>query len=245
MRLNRVNKIIQRAYGSRYNLPPPEIATRSQYYLYKVQNALSLIKKRKTLTTLLIATIFVASIYYYNMLVTLHQDVLAANAKVDALMQRRNDISINLSKAVLDYSHHERSVFTAVVSLRTLLSENGIKDSDLKAIAKKWEQSVGLAKGTKAGANPNPLTSLGGLLAVAEQYPDLKLSNNFQSMMTALTDVEKDLAGERSNFNDSVNLYTTSLNKFPTKIYAKIFGFEKWPYFEATDEAKRFKPIDY
>ena len=63
--------------------------------------------------------------------------------------------------------------------------------------------------------------------------------------MTALIDVEKDLASERIKFNDAVNTYTTNTAKFPINVYAWIFGFQVRPYFEATEDAKSFKPIDY
>jgi LemA protein len=89
------------------------------------------------------------------------------------------------------------------------------------------------------------LPSLDRLLAVAEQYPDLKLSSNFDRLMKALIEVEKDLAVERIRYNDMANIYSTNLAKFPINVYAWIFGFETQPYFEATEEAQSFKPIDY
>jgi len=83
------------------------------------------------------------------------------------------------------------------------------------------------------------------MLAVAEQYPDLKLSDNFNTLMAALVEVEKDLADERIKFNDAVNIYTTNLIRFPLNAYAWIFGFKSRPYFEATADASRFNPIVY
>jgi LemA protein len=199
------------------------------------------------MVALVLAMLIGGSIYYFNILVQTEQDVLAAWAKVDALQQRRNDISINLSKAVLDYSRHEQSVFTAVVSLRSLLSKKGVKSVELEETLKKLDQT--LKTGAQAPASivtgAGPLSTWDRLLAVAEQYPDLKLSSNFQSLMTALIDVEKDLAAERIRYNDAANLYTTIFYKFPTNFYVLIFGFKPQPYFEATSDAKRFKPIDY
>jgi LemA protein len=112
---------------------------------------------------------------------------------------------------------------------------------------KKLEQTIGTGAQAPAAlvTGADSLAALDRLLAVAEQYPDLKLSSNFQSLMTALIDVEKDLAVERIRYNDAANFYTTILYKFPTNFYAWVFGFEDLPYFEATHEAKRFKPIDY
>ena len=82
-------------------------------------------------------------------------------------------------------------------------------------------------------------------MAIAEQYPDLKLSTNFESLMAALVEVEKDLATERIKFNNEINIYTTNVVRFPCNIFAHIFGFELKPYFESTNEAKTFKRIEY
>ena len=249
MRRNSVTTIIQRAYGKRYRLDPyPEVVSPPRYYLSKIRPVMGFIKQKRVriLVVLLFALIAGASIYYFNLLVQTEQDVLAAKGKVAALQQRRNDISINLSKAVLDYSRHERSVFTVVVALRSFLSEKGLKGTELEEIMKDFGQQ-GIAGAGKASEKISGAgsSSLDRLLAVAEQYPDLKLSSNFNSLMKALVDVEKDLAAQRINYNNATNLYSTNLAKFPINIYAWIFGFKWYPYFEATDEAKTFKPINY
>ncbi len=249
MRRNGVTTLIHRAYGKRYHLDSyPQVVSRPQYYLSNIRPMMELVKQKRLriLVVLLLALIAGASIYYFNLLVQTEQDVLAAQGKMAALQQRRNDISINLSKAVLDYSRHEHSVFTAVVALRSFLSGKGVNGTELEEIIEKLKQTdvAGAGKASEMIAGAGPL-SLNRLLAIAEQYPDLKLSSNFNNLMTALVDVEKDLAVERLGYNDVANTYSTTLSKFPINIYARIFGFEKYPYFEATDEAKSFKPIDY
>ncbi|NVM23461.1 MAG: LemA family protein [Desulfobacterales bacterium] len=237
--------VIQRAYGRRYRLDSYDMVSRPRYYLSRVEPILGLIKQKrfKIITLLLIALVAGGSVYYYNLLVSTEQDVLASRGKVQALLQRRNDISINLSKAVLDYSRHERGVFTAVVALRSVLAEHGVKGEKLEEIMKNLERPRKAAGGKVAGTDP--LAALDRLLAVAEQYPDLKLSSNFLNLMTALVEVEKDLATERLKYNDAANVYTTNIAKFPINFYAWAFGFELQPYFEATEEAKSLKPIDY
>jgi LemA protein len=241
--------IIRRVYGRRYRLDSYDMVSRPRYYLSRVEPILNLIKQKrfKIITLLLIALVTGGSIYYYNLLVSTEQDVLASRGKVAALLQRRNDISINLSKAVFDYSRHERGVFTAVVALRSVLSEKGITDSKLEDLITNLEQNEQAAarKAGKEVAGADPVSALNRLLAIAEQYPDLKLSSNFLSLMTALIEVEKDLAGERIKYNDAANVYTTNMTKFPINIYAWVFGFELQPYFEATEDAKSLKPIDY
>ena len=205
-------------------------------------------EKRVQLLFFMILTVLVGgSIYYFNLLVSTEQDVLSAKGKVDALQQRRNDISINLSKAALDYSKHERSVFTVVVALRSLLTEKGVDNTEIEALIKEIDggSSADGAKLSEMLAGTGKLSALSRMLAVAEQYPDLKLSSNFNNLMTALIEVEKDLADERIKFNDAVNIYTTNIIRFPLNAYAWVFGFKARPYFEATEDASKFNPIAY
>nr|ASQ41198.1 magnetosome protein MamQ [Candidatus Magnetananas rongchenensis] len=257
METSNISKIIQTAYGRRYDLGAYELTRGTRYYLMALVNT---IRSRKTIliTFALLAVFFGASIYYYNMLVQNEQNADATLGKVHALMQRRNDISVNLAKAVFDYSIHERNVFTAIVSLRTLLSNTGNENPQLKALLNK----MGVKTPPEAVPPPNTTltgnsemsklmgaiggtSSIGGLLAVAEQYPDLKLSSNFQNLMTALIEVEKDLADERMKYCDAANAYTTARAKFPSNVYASVFGFKDRGYYEATDDAKVFRPIVY
>ena len=254
MRTRNVSTLIQRVYGRKYQLEPEHsLFAGPRYYLAKARPVVAIIteKRFQILLAILLTVMIAGSIYYFNLLVQTEQDVMAAMGKVDALQQRRNDISINLSKAVFNYSKHERSVFTAVVSLRSVLSQRSVKNPEMEAYLKKLEKTL-QADVTDAKKMPaagilgaGALSGWDRLMAVAEQYPDLKLSGNFQNLMTALIEVEKDLATERIQYNDMANLYTTTLFKFPTNFYAWAFGFKTLPYFEATSEAKRFKPIDY
>ena len=84
-----------------------------------------------------------------------------------------------------------------------------------------------------------------GLVAVAESYPDLKLSENFRQFMDALVETEKELSEARMQYSNVVNTYTTLLRTFPGNLFAVIYGFEPLPYFEAAAEAKAFRPVEY
>ncbi len=294
MRSENVTRIIRKVYGKRYGLRDHEPVPHDAGYpanavpafMVRFYPFLLALRSRWLLLTIAGSVLLMGggSLYYYNLLVTTSQDVLAARGKVGALMQRRNDISINLSKAVLDYSRHERGVLTAVVAMRSLLSENtgnlpsgGIVEGAASSESGSGDRGsspvaaaapIGGAAGVKAlqveamggsgelskmMAAPDPPTltvgdSLGvlsRLMAVAEQYPDLKLSATFQSLMAALIEVEKDLAAERIGYNDRVNVYTTNLMMFPVNICAYLFGFEKEPYFEADERARSLVPIAY
>ncbi|HIJ19419.1 MAG TPA: hypothetical protein HPP58_00075 [Deltaproteobacteria bacterium] len=240
--------LIKRVYGKKYDLDTyGQMSVATRFYTSRMQPIFSFLREKrvKLLFWILLAITAGGSIYYFNLLVSTEQDVLAAKGKVDALQQRRNDISINLSKAALDYSKHERSVFTVVVALRSLLGEKGMNNAQIEALINDMDTPGDGGIPTEKMAGTDGLSVLGRLLAVAEQYPDLKLSSNFNNLMTALIEVEKDLAGERIKFNDAVNIYTTNIAKFPLNAYAWTFGFKTRPYFEATAEASKFKPITY
>ncbi len=251
MSSKQMSRNIQRVFGRRYNLEHLEMASGSQFFIAKLRSAFYVIQHKwvRYSSTFILLIAAAGSIFCYNLLVTTEQDVLAGKGKVNALLQRRNDISINLSKAVLDYAQHERGVFTGVVALRSVLSKDAEKDPKIEELfnrLKQQEAQAGVAQTAKTPPASDALSSpLARLLAVAEQYPDLKLSNTFINLMTAIIDIEKDLAQERIKYNDAVNIYTTNMAKFPINIYAVLFGFKDKPYFEATDEAQKLKPISY
>ncbi len=245
-----VTTLIRSVYGKRYDLEPyGEISGSPRYYPYRMQPLFVFVREKRfqIIFFALLAIVVGGSIYYFNMLVSTEQDVYSARGKVNALQQRRNDISINLSKAALDYSKHEQSVFTATVALRALFAEKGVDDAKIAELFEELKQPGAADAGNlpeKLLGNKD-LSPLNRLLAVAEQYPDLKLSSNFNNLMTALVEVEKDLAAERLKLNDAVNMYTTNLARFPINFYGWVFGFKSQPYFEASKDAQKFRPIDY
>lgn len=256
MRLTRkVSDIIFKAYAKRYNLQgrsmvasrrggPPVDA--SHYQVSRLRPVLAFLRQNRVKVTLLasITLVVALGVYYFNLLTDTEQNMYASYGNVEALLQRRNDIAKSLSKAVLDYSRHEEQVFASVVSLRSFMSvDEATRNEQLQKLSEmlaKQDKSV-----SPSGSPANPLSSLANLFAVAEQYPDLKLATNFQSLMAALVEVEKDLAGHRITLNNDINIYTTNVAKFPCKIYARLFGFGTKPYFEASSEAKNFTQIDY
>jgi len=252
METSSISRIIQSAYGRRYRMDDYRVVPGYRFYMASLMNSVRS-RKAMIITALLLIICIAASVYYYNMLISTEQDVLAATGKVNALLQRRNDLSINLSQAVFDYSVHERNVLTGIVGIRTLMSKNKGDDfSNLSALMNEHQNAEAAAEkeiAQKQAALPkkssDPIAALARLMAVAEQYPDLKLSTTFQNLMTALIEVEKDLADERIKLNDAVNAYTTNRATFPINLYAYLFGFKDCPYYEATPDAKEFKPITY
>ena len=228
----------------------------------------------KLLAATAVLIMAVASIYYFNQLVNASHAVHRSEAQVDVLMQRRSDLTVNLAAAVLDYSMYERQVFAEVVRLRAMFGQDdvrGIRLDELLSLNRRpaagalplaggagmtalGADSLAAVGGGGAGApsaiDPAPIggpaasASLAGLLAVAEQYPDLKLSVTFQSLMAAIVEVEKDLAAERLKYNEDVMAYMEFVRRFPSRIFATIFGFTGQGYFIADEHAQRFVPID-
>jgi len=188
------------------------------------------------------------SAYYYNLLTRYEQDVFMEQAKIDSLLQRRRNISTNLARTVQDYAIHERGVFRNVSEQRSAAqgvpkATNSVAFPEGPVEGTGWLSKVMSALGNSAGLLPDP--HLAGVLAVAEQYPDLKLSENFQRFMNALVEMEKELSACRMTYSEVVNRYTTQLKTFPCNLFAKLYGFDTMPYYTADSEARRFRPIEY
>lgn len=178
---------------------------------------------------LILFIIITMHIYYYNKFTRLLFDVSASDANIASLLQMRRNICINLTTAVLDYAKHEREIFRHVTEMRARLVtgvdlEEGIpKEKELKDLER----------------------VLSKILAIAEQYPDLKLSQNFQHLMKALVNSETGIAEKRIDYNNSANVYTTAINQFPGSVFARLWGFESRPFFIAEKDATTFRKIDY
>jgi len=178
----------------------------------------------------LILTIIISMhIYYYNKFISLVFDVSASESNIGTLLQMRRNICINLTAAVLDYAKHEREIFRHVSEIRARL----VTGVDIKEGMPKEKELKDLEK------------VLSKILAIAEQYPDLKLSQNFQHLMTALVNSETRIAEKRIDYNNSANTYTTAINQFPGSVFARLWGFESRPFFTVEEDAKKFKKIDY
>jgi len=195
---------------------------------------------------------FILAVVYYNRLTALEQDVLASVSVVESVIQRRQNIAVNLISAVREYAIHEQAIFTHVSDARTsppgqpeprkeisVLAEKGPEPA--KAEAGIIEKAMAMFGGS---GEENLLTDnkMAGLLALAEQYPDLKLGENFQSYMTALVETEKDLDLAREKHSVAVNAYEKQLKTFPGKLFAQYYGFEDYPHFQANTAARQFEP---
>jgi LemA protein len=161
----------------------------------------------------------------YNSLVNKDQAVKQQWGEVQNQYQRRSDLIPNLVNTVKGYAKQEQQVLTAVVEARARATQVTIgKDViDDPESLKRFEDAQNQLSG-----------ALGRLLAITENYPDLKSNQNFMALQTQLEGTENRIAVARGRFNTSVQDYNTSVRRFPANIFAGIFGFHERPYFQAT-----------
>jgi LemA protein len=161
----------------------------------------------------------------YNGLVGLRNQVKNAWAQIDVQLKRRYDLIPNLVETVKGYMKHERETLEAVTNARNLAQQH---------------ESAGAAE---RGKLEGGLTAaLGRLLAVAENYPDLKANQNFLALQEELTSTENKISFSRQYYNDSVLRYNNKTQMFPSNIVAGMFGFKADEFFEVTEEAQREAP---
>ncbi len=162
----------------------------------------------------------------YNKFVGQEEAVKAQWAQVENQLQRRNDLIPNLVETTKGYAQHEEGVFKEIADARSQLLS-----------AKSPEESI-------AAAN-RQTSALGRLLAVVENYPNLKANEQFNRLMDELSGTENRLAVERGRYNDKVREYNTSRREFPGNLTAKLFGFKDYPFFEAPAEAKQVPKVNF
>lgn len=161
----------------------------------------------------------------YNSLVRQNESIKGQWAQVENQYQRRFDLIPNLVSSVKGVMNQEKEIFTALADARTKYS--GAVTADAKAAAASQVES-----------------SLGRLLAVVENYPTLKSSENVQSLMVQLEGTENRISVERKSYNDTVLGYNQSIKLFPRSIVAAMFGYGEHAYFEVTPEAQVNPKVD-
>lgn len=162
----------------------------------------------------------------YNKFTTQEEAITAQWAQVRNQLQRRNDLIPNLVETVKGYAAHEAGVFKDIADARSRL-----------LAAKSPEESMQAAN--------QQTSALGRLLAVAENYPQLKANEQFNRLMDELSGTENRLAVERMRYNDRVRDYNTQRRKFPSNVTAKMFGFKEHPYWEVPAEAKQVPKVNF
>lgn len=161
----------------------------------------------------------------YNGLIAKRNRVQDAWAQIDVQLKRRYDLIPNLINTVKGYMKYEKSVLTQVTQLRSSIVSGSTQD--------------------KAAANNQLSQALKSIFAVAENYPDLKASQNFQDLQRQLEDTEDKIAFVRTSYNDYVLDFNNAVQQFPGNVFANMFGFKKAEFFQTPEEQKEPVKVDF
>jgi LemA protein len=175
---------------------------------------------------IVIALLLLAGLIYVfvrNNMVSLRNQVDEAWSGIDVQLKRRHDLVPNLVESVKGYATHERETFEKVTQARAAAM-----------------QAQGPAEASKAESALS--SALGGLRVVAEQYPELRATENFQQLQRQLSELEDEIQASRRIYNSNVQQYNTRIQQWPWSIIAKQGGFTDKPFFEICDVAEREAP---
>lgn len=164
-----------------------------------------------------------------NDLVSLKEDVKMQQSQIETTLQRRNDLIPNLVETVKGYAAHEEKIFTDIANAREKLAGN-IKSGDIESISE---------------ANDEMNSALNRLLAITENYPDLKANEQFIALQDELAGTENRINVARQYYNEKVNIYNTKVQTFPTSIVARMSGYYPMQYFEADESAKEVPKVNF
>jgi LemA protein len=162
----------------------------------------------------------------YNKFVGQEEAIKAQWAQVQNQLQRRNDLIPNLVETVKGYAQHEESVYKDIADARSRL-----------LAAKSPEETIQAANQQTA--------ALGRLLAVVENYPQLRANEQFNRLMDELSGTENRIATERMRYNERIQEYNTARRQFPGNVTAKLFSFKEYPLFEAPPEATQVPKVNF
>src|SRR5213592_3960838 len=162
----------------------------------------------------------------YNTFVGQEEAIKAQWAQVENQLQRRNDLIPNLVETTKGFASHEEAVYKDIADARSRL-----------LAAKSPEETI-------AAANQQS-SALGRLLAVVENYPQLKSNEQFNRLMDELAGTENRIAVERMRYNEKVQAYDTKRRQFPANLTAKLFGFKEYPFFQAPPDVKTVPKVNF
>lgn len=192
-------------------------------------------KKSTIILIAVVAILAVFGISKYNGLVEGDETVTKAWANVETQYQRRADLIPNLVATVKGYAEHEKSTLEAVVAARANATSVNLKVEDLtEENMKKFQQ-----------AQAEVSSALSRLLAVAENYPDLKANEQFSELQAQLEGTENRINVARMDYNNVVKDYNVSVRSFPGNIFAMMFGFERRSEFKAEAGAEKAPTVAF
>ena len=171
----------------------------------------------------------------YNGMVKMDEQVQNKWANVETQYQRRADLIPNLVSTVKGYAKHEQQTLEDVVKARSEATQVKVDAENLTP------EKLAAFQKAQSGVS----SALGRLLAVAENYPDLKANQNFLELQSQLEGTENRITVARKDFNDAAKSYNQSIRQFPKNILAGMFGFEKKSYFEAEAGSEKAPKVEF
>ena len=171
----------------------------------------------------------------YNGMVQMDEQVQNKWANVETQYQRRADLIPNLVSTVKGYAKHEQQTLENVVKARSEATQVKVDAENLTP------EKLAAFQKAQSGVS----SALGRLLAVAENYPDLKANQNFLELQSQLEGTENRITVARKDFNDAAKSYNQSIRQFPKNILAGMFGFEKKSYFEAEAGSEKAPKVEF
>jgi len=174
----------------------------------------------------LLAFFVLVYIVIYNGLVGKRNMVRNTFSTIDVMLKRRHDLIPNLVNTVKGFAKHEKEVFERVVSLRN----QATSDSS--------------SEGERLSAEQQLTPQLGRILAIAEDYPELKSNEQFLNLQRNLTETEEQISAARRTYNAAVMQLNNGVEAFPSSIVASQFGFERRSFFEVAEEERKNVSVD-
>jgi len=157
----------------------------------------------------------------YNTLIMRRNRVNYALSSIDALLKKRYDLIPNLVNTVKQYMRYEQSLLNQLTELRTKVISGTLREQERRMIDSEVEKLMR------------------NILAVAENYPELKASSNFLQLQAALNEVEEQLSAARRAFSASITEYNNAVKTFPTNIVATLMNFEELKWYEISEEERK------
>jgi LemA protein len=208
------------------------------------------IRAKSLIITLSFASIIVfgvTTLYNFNRFVNLEERVLSANGHVEDVLQRRLNLFENLINLTLNQSALEQEVFRHVADVRSNIGQGveskaaspagtltGVASGESGSVAGSAQGASGGGLGAIAGlsmGSMSGLPSMAKLLAIVEQYPEIRSSVTYQQLMDKLVEIENRIAKRRDEFNEEVRIYNTLISSFPWYVLANVTNFERYDYF--------------
>lgn len=175
---------------------------------------------------IVIVIIIIYVLALYNSFVKLNNSVKEAFSTMDVYLKKRWDLIPNIVETVKGYAKHEENTLKEVISLRNNSYDSMSDDEKIKA-------------------NQTMSKEINKIMLLAESYPDLKASSNFQDLSRELSKVEDDIANSRKYYNAVVKNFNNKVEMFPSNIFAKIFGYKVKEMFETDDAERRNVKVEF